>query len=360
MLPTVALDYRPALLSSAGIGRVVRELATALAARGECELHLFAHSLARAARGDGVPAGAHLHRLPIPGRSLPWLWRIGCGADRLAGHAQVLHWTDYVHPRPSRARIVLTIHDLAFAHDASWHGEQAAELLDRTRRAAALAAAVIVPSHATAADVARLLPESPPPRVIPFAADHVLRAPRLPLPFGGEPYLLCLGTIEPRKNHLTLLAAWRRLPQPRPRLVVVGRRGWACEQITAALRAAGSDGVRWLDAADDATTLALLQHAEALLYPSLWEGFGLPPLEAMALGVPVLTGDSAALRELTDGAALLCDCRETEALAAALQRLLGDADLRRQLREQGRRRAAAFSWSRCAAAHAAVYREVVA
>ena len=355
--PTVALDYRPALLTAAGIGRAVRELGRALGEHTELRVRLFAHSLARATRGDGLPARARLCRLPIPGRSLPLLRKLGLGADRLCGGAEVFHWTDYVHPPVSRARIVLTIHDLAFAHDASWHGDDAPVLLARTQRAAAQAAAIVVPTRATAADVARFLPEAPTPRVIPFAADHALRQPPAPPPFAGAPYLLCVGTIEPRKNHLQLLAAWRRLPD-RPRLVVVGRAGWACDEITAALRAAEGDGVLWLEGADDRRTFALLQHATALLYPSRFEGFGFPPLEAMALGVPVLAGDSAAVREVAEDAALLCDAADAAALAEALARLCGDAALRRDLIARGRRRAAAFSWQRCAEQHAALYREV--
>ena len=118
----IALDYRPALLSPAGIGRATRELAAALAARDDVEVHLFAHSLARARCAVTLPDRARLHRLPIPGRALPWLHRTGLGADRLAGGVPVFHWTDYVQPPVRRARTVLTVHDLAFVRDATARG----------------------------------------------------------------------------------------------------------------------------------------------------------------------------------------------------------------------------------------------
>jgi glycosyltransferase involved in cell wall biosynthesis len=197
--------------------------------------------------------------------------------------------------------------------------------------------------------------------VIPFGSDHVPRArPPRPPNVAGD-YVLCLGTIEPRKNHRTLLAALRLLQPPRPRLVVVGGRGWECDGIVAELQAACAGGeALWLQHADDALTFALLAHARLLVYPSLWEGFGFPPLEAMALGTPVVGHACAPLEELTDGNALLCDARAPAALAAAIGRALGDDALRRQLQAGGRARAAQFSWSACASAHAALYREVSA
>ncbi|MBK8101639.1 MAG: glycosyltransferase family 4 protein [Planctomycetes bacterium] len=354
---TVAIDYRPAVLTRAGIGRAVRHLAAALAARDDVELHLFAHSLARAVVPLSPPPRAHLHRLPIAGRALPSLAALGLGAERLAGRATVFHWTDYIHPPVGRARAVLTVHDLAFVRDPTWHGADAPVLRQRTATAIAAARRVIAPSQATAADLRAFAPGAE-ISVIPFGADHVPAAPPAPaLP----PFALALGTIEPRKNHRALLAAWRLLPAPRPLLLVVGRPGWEHDGIAAELLAAEREGwLRWLRTADDATVFALLAHAQMLVYPSLWEGFGFPPLEAMALHTPVLLHDCAPLRELADDAASFCDATEPAALADAISRLLADEALRTRLRERGARRAAGFSWAACAAAHARVYGEAVA
>ena len=271
----------------------------------------------------------------------------------------MFHWTDYIHPPVSRAQIVLTIHDLAFAHDESWHGPNARVLRDRTATAASRAAAIITPSQATADDVARLLPDAVRPQVIPFGSDHVPKTQPPRLGAFQADYVLCIGTIEPRKNHLNLLRAMRLLPDPRPQLIVVGGRGWECDNIADELRAAEHDGlIRWLESADDATVFALMAHARALVYPSLWEGFGFPPLEAMAMGTPVVAHDCAPLRELTDGAAALTDARKPEALAEALTLVQQNPDLRQQLIDKGLARAGCFSWRACAAAHADLYREV--
>jgi glycosyltransferase involved in cell wall biosynthesis len=361
----IALDYRPALLSRAGIGRATRELAAALARLPELAVHLYAHSLARAVVPTAVPPGAHLHRLPLPGRAAGLLRRLGLGADRLAGGAAVFHWTDYVQPPLSRARAVLTVHDLAFVREPAWHGADAAPLRERTAAAIAAAAAVIVPSRTTAADLQRFAPTAGAVHVVPFGADHVpttFAATRLPVPLPvPTPFALCIGTLEPRKNHLALLAAWRRLPAGSPQLVVVGGIGWECAAIVDELRRAVADGlVLWLPRADDTLLWRLLGAAKLLVYPSLWEGFGFPPLEAMQLGVPVVAHDAAPMQELGDGALALVDAREPLALAAAIERLLGDPVAHAAASAAGRARAAAFRWPDCAAAHAAIYRQVAA
>jgi glycosyltransferase involved in cell wall biosynthesis len=358
----IALDYRPALLSPAGIGRATRELAAALARQPELEVHLYGHSLARARVATAVPAGAHLHRWPLPGRAAGLLRQLGLGADRLAGGARVFHWTDYVQPPLSRARAVLTVHDLAFVREPAWHGEDAAPLQARTAAAIAAAAAVIVPSQTTAADLRRFAPAATAVHVVPFGADHVppLAPSAAPLPV-PTPFALCVGTLEPRKNHLALLAAWRRLPAGSPRLVVVGGIGWECDAIVAELRRAVADGLAiWLPRAEDAVLWRLLAAAQLLVYPSLWEGFGFPPLEAMQLGVPVIAHDTAPMQELGNGALLLVDARDPAALAAGIERLLGDPEARAAASAAGRARAAAFRWRDCAAAHTAIYRQVAA
>ena len=176
-----------------------------------------------------------------------------------------------------------------------------------------------------------------------------------------QPFALCVGTLEPRKNHLALLAAWRRLPADRPLLVVVGGIGWECDAIVAELQRAVADGIAlWLPRAADGTLWHLLANACVLVYPSLWEGFGLPPLEAMQLGVPVVAHDAAPMQELGDGALCLADANSVDALTAAIARLLGDDALRTRLIAAGRARAATFRWRDCAERHAAIYRQVAA
>jgi len=190
--------------------------------------------------------------------------------------------------------------------------------------------------------------------VIPFGSDHVPAQPGPPpIP---EPYLLTVGTIEPRKNHRRLLAAWRTLAAPRPRLVVLGRRGWECAEIVADLeRAVRDEGVLWREDVDDETVYAFMAHARALVYPSRFEGFGFPPLEAMALGTPVVAGDTPALREVLGDAARFCDPTEEDDLSAALHDMLSAPGTGHRERE----RAAEFRWRASAEAYVRVYREVL-
>ncbi len=354
----VGLDYRPALLSRAGIARSVRELAVGLERIDEVDCRLFGHSLARCRVEPAHARG--LQRLPIPGRTLPALSRLGLGADRLCGGTDVFHWTDYVYPPVSRARVVVTVHDVSFAEDPEFHGAtQSDVLLARCRAAADRVDRVLTPTQATADAAERHLGIAREKlTVVPFGSDHVLRESPPPHPRGGRPFLLALGTIEPRKNHLRLLEAWRALPTPRPELVVIGRPGWECERTVAALNRARADGgVTWLDDADDATMLAHLAHATALAYPSLLEGFGFPPLEALALGTPVVAGDTPALREVCDDAAAYCDPRDVESIRDALRDVVDGKDVADRV-ALGRERARSFRWSECAATHARVYAEV--
>ncbi len=358
-VPRVAIDWRPAVLGRSGIPRAVRELARALAPRDDVELRLFAHSWARRRVAVEPPAGARCHRLPIPGRSLPWLARCGLGAERLCGRPAVFHWTDYVYPPVGHdVRVVLTLHDVAFAVDAGWHGASGSRELDRrVRRALARADAVVCPTQATA-DLAHRHLALPAGRisVIPFGADHVARSETAADRMGP---LLMVGTIEPRKNHLRLLAAWQALAAPRPELVVVGTHGWECDEIVAALEAERrrGRGMRWLEQVDDRQLEELFATARGLVYPSLLEGFGFPPLEALARGLPVLAGDQPAARETLGDAALFADPLDVEALRDGLQALL-DASHDPASREARRAHAARYRWTDCARAHATLYRRL--
>lgn len=323
-------------------------------------IHLFGHSLARA-RYASAP-GARLHRLPIPGRSMGLLARAGVGADRLAGSPALFHWTDYVHPPVTRAATVLSVYDLSFAEDSSFHGTDQARILEeRTQRAASRSRLVIVPTAATRrAAETHLGLGSDVLRTVPLGADHLPRRIGTdPLP--GRPYLVTVGTIEPRKNHLRILQAWRCLPPPRPALVVIGRAGWCCEAAVAALRDEERGGdLIWLRGAEDRQVFRYLAHARVALYPSLLEGFGFPPLEAMGLGVPVLAGETPALREVLEDNAVFCDPTDVGEMADCLGQLLDDDQLRSEMIRAGRNRVRAFTWEQTARGYAAAYQEAVA
>jgi glycosyltransferase involved in cell wall biosynthesis len=177
-----------------------------------------------------------------------------------------------------------------------------------------------------------------------------------------RPYVLFVGFLEPKKNLATLLEAVARLERRGAwgptELLIVGAPGWGLDPVPR-VRALGLDGtVRFLGPAPDADLPALYAGALAFAFPSLWEGFGLPVLEAMAAGAPVVASNRGALPEITAGAAILAD-PEPEPFAEALGRLLGDPALRERLRAAGLLRAAEFSWERTARETLAVYRAAV-
>ncbi|HEX6350324.1 MAG TPA: glycosyltransferase family 1 protein [Candidatus Dormibacteraeota bacterium] len=256
-------------------------------------------------------------------------------------------------PSPPRRRAqappaVVFVHDLAFKlrpREVPWQQRVYQGAL--FPRALPCAAAVIVPSAATRDDLLAAYRSLEPERVhvVPEAAA-TLGAEARPLRDGLQPgFLLAVGTVEPRKNYPRLVRAYRRLENP-PHLVVAGREGWAYGDAMDMLRS--TPGIQLLGHVSDAELLGLYRNAVALAFPSLYEGFGLPLLEAMREGLPALIGNRGALPELAGEAALAVDAEDEAAIAHGLQRLLDEPDLRARLAQAGRRRAAGFSWPRAA------------
>jgi glycosyltransferase involved in cell wall biosynthesis len=180
---------------------------------------------------------------------------------------------------------------------------------------------------------------------------------------GAEPgrYLLTVGRLEPRKNHLNLVRAHALLPEPRPPLLVVGQRDFGCEAVFAEVAALGlQDQVRFLEHVGDAELPALVRHARVFVYPSFAEGFGMPVLEAMASGVPVVTSDTTALAEVAAEAALTADPGNPKAIAGRIEQLLPDGPLRRDLAARGLEAAARHRWDGAAKALLGAFRRYLA
>jgi glycosyltransferase involved in cell wall biosynthesis len=348
-----------------GIGTYVRELWTALAAIDGVEVVPFRSSWPADRVAGTVPAGGGVrtggHRTHYP------LWDLVAWPPLPAAlsRCDLVHATNQVAVPPARRgqALVVTVHDLAFerfpeAFPARWRRLQRAGV----RAAARRADAIVVPSRATAEDLAGRFDVDParfhvPPLApaTPVAAadpDAVLELHGTP-----RPYVLFVGTIEPRKNVAALVRAFRRIAGDVPHhLVLAGAPGWGVDlhHLLAdpphRIEHAGAVTADHLD--------ALYRGADAFCYPSRYEGFGLPVLEAMLRGVPVVASTTPAVAETAGDAALLVDPEDGEALAEALRRVLTDRALADDLRERGRRRAGDFSWERTAAATVEVYRSV--
>ncbi len=256
---------------------------------------------------------------------------------------------------------VVTVHDLGYLHYPEAHRPFDRRYLAwTTRRHARRAARVIADSQATRADLIRHYRAEPDRIVVVYPGrdeslarvDDPATVAAVKARYGVDgDYLLYLGTLQPRKNLIRLVEAFARLQSvaDRLRLVLAGKKGWLYEGLFARVEALGlRDRVLFPGYVADDDKAALLSGATALVYPSLYEGFGLPVLEAMACGTPVLTSNVSSLPEVAGDAALLVDPLDTEAIAQGMARLIADAGLRRSLVEKGYTQIRKFSWTNAA------------
>ncbi|WP_199423595.1 glycosyltransferase family 4 protein [Actinotalea solisilvae] len=344
-----------------GSGTYVVELGAALAATGVAEVTGVAARHAGPPAGDWAPPFPVRHaRLPRPALYEAWN-RLGRPrAESLVPGADVVHAATWAVP-PTRRPLVVTVHDVAFLHDASHFTPRGNAFFRRSlERVRAEADAVVVPSQATADDCVAVGLPAGDVHVVPHGAtvpdvrpDEVTA---LRERFGLErPYVLWCGTLEPRKNVPALLRAFAEARRGDVDLVLVGPSGWG-DQAGAAGAAQADPRVRLLGPVDRRTLHAAYAGALAFCFPSLREGFGLPVLEAMSHGVPVVTSAGTACAEVAGDAALLADPRDADALARALREACGPSH--DDLAAASVERARAFSWPEAARRTAEVYASV--
>jgi glycosyltransferase involved in cell wall biosynthesis len=302
----------------------------------------------------------------------PRLWtHLRLGPQTLFTRADVLFVPAHVIPLVATHPSVVTIHDLGYLRFPQAHTRQQRIELDLTTRwSVRRATRVIAISQATkdalvehyAADPARVTVVhhgvSTAFRPVDAASVATVKA-RYGL---QKPYFFYVGTVQPRKNLARLIAAFTQVAGQLGgiELVIAGRSGWLSAQIEAEARAAGlGERIRFPGFLPDEDLPALLSGALAFVFPSLYEGFGMPVLEAMACGTPVLTSNSSALPEVSGEAAVLIDPTDTAAIVAALRQLAIDEGLRSALTDRGLRHAAGFSWERCARETLAVLQDTL-
>jgi glycosyltransferase involved in cell wall biosynthesis len=371
----IGIDYTAAVRQDAGIGRYTRSLIGALSALDRDN----SYRLFVAARGvrSTIPAAANWRafRAPLTDRETSLLWqrlRLPVPIELFLGALDLFHSPDFLLPPVLRARTVLTVHDLSFVRVPEYaHPAVHDYLVQSVPRSARRADLILAVSAATQRDVIELLGvpeervqviyEGVDDRFRPVEDEEVLAAVRRRYDL-ERPFILGLGTLEPRKNFSGLVEAFVRLRQCRHlehELVIVGRRGWLYEPIFERVRALGAERqVRFLGFAADEDLPGIYTLASCLAYPSFYEGFGLPVLEAMACGTPVVTSRTSSLPEVAGSAAILVDPGDVDNLVDALDRVLFDDVLRAELRAAGQERAQRFTWERAAQELVATYRSV--
>ncbi|HEV3470826.1 MAG TPA: glycosyltransferase family 1 protein [Pyrinomonadaceae bacterium] len=372
----VGLDAIPLTEPRTGVGHYTFELARALARAAPGEEFELAYPSAypEIEFGEGErsswPTNLRVARVRVGALGRRWF---AAGLPRYAARRRLglFHGTNFEVPLWGRAARVLTIHDLSLLALPGAHERRRVRRARRRLPLMARAAdAVITPTEFVRREACGLLGLAP---AKVFAVHEAARALFRPLAFpeteearrrlgAGAEFLLAVGTIEPRKNLSLLVEAFEEVLRARPgsglRLAVAGRRGWLDDALMARLASSPArDRLVLTGYVADEDLRALYSSCRAFVYPSVYEGFGLPPLEAMSCGAPVLAGRSGAVAEVAGGAARLFDPASKEELTRALLELLEDEAARQRLREAGLRRASEFSWERTARLTLEVYAE---
>jgi glycosyltransferase involved in cell wall biosynthesis len=367
----VAVDCRYIRERPSGIGAYVEALALKLP--GYAPSRQFVLWRDSRARGPLSTAG-NVREVTIrvgPNSPLTILWP---SLFTSLNDYELFHNPHNILPRGVRCPAVVTVHDVLAIDDARLHRSGLNQLKglyypQAVWRALTRATRLIVPSVATADRVATWLPDAVRRTdVIPMAPGSLFKAPHdldaarrlVAERFGIEqPYVLVVGENNVNTSHSTAVAGFAQAAAPPYRLVLLQRLGKAdgLKRLAAVLGIA--DRVVWLSGASRADVVLLMQGAQVLLQPSRYEGFGLPVIEAMACGCPVIASDIPALREVSGGAAVLVPAGDTNGFARALRNVLASSEHRRSLREAGLDRARAFSWDRTVRETAAVYDDVL-
>ena len=372
----VTIDVSPTAQKHAGLGRYAGEIARALD-QGEAALNLSLF-YNRQGAAELPPYLRHIPHRSVNVGNKPWRMAVLLSQlsrwplDKTFGAVDIFHATNHLLAHFSRAKTVFTLHDLIFLQFPEYHLPYNRWYLTLAMpRFLAAADLIVTPSECSRRDAVKQygVPESKIKVIYEAAApylkpvedpadlDRVRQKYHLP-----EKFILHVGTIEPRKNLARLLDAFKAClaDWPALKLVLVGKKGWLHDSFFQHLQALGlRECVIFPGYVADGDLPACYQLAEVFVFPSLYEGFGLGPLEAMACGTPVVCSNRSSLPEVVGDAGLLVDPVDTTALTVALRRVLADADLRLDLKQRGLARAQQFSWTRAAAELADLYRGLI-
>ncbi len=357
--PKIAVDAIPLLGRRTGVGVMASHLFDHLSVRDDCRVTGYMYSQSGGAELLAkLPTGVAAVHKRVPARFMSQVWdRIGW--PKLSGF-DLIHGVNYVLPPSSGAVELITIHDLAPWRFPEMLAPGASDFPALTERALERGAHVHTVSKYTADEVVEYLgvDES---RVTPIhlGTNWLDRgsADRGKARAGGE-YVLAIGTIEPRKDYPTLIKAMNFVWESHPelKLVVAGKEGWGIDAFNSAVRQSSKpDNIVHLGYVDSSTKANLLAGCELLAYPSIYEGFGLPVLEAMSIGVPVISTQIGSVIEVAGNAAQLVPVQSPTALAGAILDMIEDDDARKHFSVAGPRHAAQYSWEKTAEQIAELY-----
>ncbi len=367
----VNIDIQSAVTQRAGVGRYTRELVQNLCTTDpDINLALTYFDF----KGQGSPVNipnAEQHAIRwFPGRIAQLAWKtLGWPPfDAFAGEADVYHFPNFVLPPLRRGKSVVTIHDMAFMAYPDYAETKNVEYLNaHIKDTVTRADAIITVSQFSADEICRYLSVAD-DRVFPIhhgisdtfmrpdaeTTASVLRNCGL-----DRPYLLTVGTVEPRKNLPFLVDVYERLEDFDGDLVIAGGRGWKCDPIMERIEGSSrASTIRCLGYTDDAKLPALYAGAEAFVLTSFYEGFGFPPVESMACRTPVVSSTGGSLAEVLGDGAVLCDKFDANMWAEQIRRVLSDSEFRAALIERGVSKAASYRWKDAAAKTMEVYRQV--
>ena len=373
----VGVDYTPAVRQWAGVGRYTRELVKALLQAPETPqftLLISKDAIINQTEMAGF-APQRLCRLPLSERALQFLWhrlQIPWSVEQWTGPIDIFHSTNFTLPPLRSARGIVTVHDLAFMRLPECAEPGLRRYLSKAVPASLRRAHhVLADSEATRQDLIELL-QVPEGRIsVAYCGEderfrqEVSQVKRRRVREKHQlswPYFLSVCTIEPRKNLRTLIAAFAQAQQDGNwphHLVLAGARGWLTDCIyRAPADFSIEDKVHFLGKLDDEDLVGLYAEADVFVFPSLYEGFGLPPLEALAIGTPVIANATSSLPEVVGDAGLLVQATDPSSLAEAMSKVLSDTALQAELRRKGPQQAAKFTWQRTAQVVLAAYQQV--
>lgn len=356
-----------------GVGVYLANMLRSLPSEHDLELHLLTRKN-DAARWEALAPQAQHHALVPSSRPVRLAWEQTQG-PKLARTLKIDLWhgPHYTLPLRLQSPSVVTIHDTSFFDHPEWHERSKVPYFRAMMRTASTRARLIIAvSRFTAQRVSELLNPQGPVVVIPHGVDHATFQPARPhhaddlavLRSLGvrPPYLAFVGTLEPRKNIPDLIHAFARVSHDRPelRLVLAGNAGWGAREVRAAIESSGvATKIAQLGYVPAPTLPALLRQASLVAYPSHLEGFGLPALEALACGAPLVTTTGSAMEEVVGDAAVLVPPANVDALSEAIAMVLDDPQLAADLRSKGPEVASSFTWERCALEHVESYRRAL-